>query len=131
MVIGTSALVAILTDEPERRDFIEKIEAADSRLLSTATFVEISILLEARYGPHGTRDLDLFLAKAAIELVPVDDEHAREARRAWARFGKGRHPASLNFGDCFAYALAIVTGEPLLFKGDDFGKTDVVRAADA
>jgi len=125
MVIDTSALVAILADEPERRRFIEAIEAADSRRLSTATFVEISIIIESRYGSDGLRDLDLFLNRAGIELIAVDSEHAHAARRAFSRFGKGRHRAGLNYGDCFSYALAIVAGEPLLFKGDDFGHTDV------
>jgi ribonuclease VapC len=125
MVIDTSALVAIFQGEPERRSFIEAIEAADSRLLSAATFVEISIVLESRHGDDGVRDLDLFLSRAGIELVPVDDEQARTARRAFSRYGKGRHRAGLNFGDCFAYAAAMAMGEPLLFKGDDFAHTDV------
>ncbi len=128
MILDTSALFAILGDEPERRSFNEAIEAAESRRMSVATFVEISIVLEARYGAEGSRELDLFLERAAIELVPVDLEQARLARRAWNRFGKGRHPAALNFGDCFAYALAAAVGEPLLFKGDDFAQTDIVPA---
>ena len=82
-------------------------------------------MVEARYGSAGLRDLDLFLDRAEVELVPVDVEQAREARRAFSRFGKGRHPAGLNFGDCFSYALARVLGAPLLFKGDDFAKTDL------
>ncbi|MGH7898242.1 MAG: type II toxin-antitoxin system VapC family toxin [Candidatus Binatia bacterium] len=126
MVIDTSALLAILQDEPERRAFNEALEAADSRRMSVATFVEVSIVIEARLGAAGQRDLDLFLERAAIELVGVDIEQSRAARRAFTRFGKGRHPAGLNFGDCFAYALATTLGEPLLFKGDDFCKTDVV-----
>jgi ribonuclease VapC len=129
VVIDTSALVAILQKEPERRPFIEAIEAADSRLLSVATFVEISIIIEARYGAEGLRDLDHFISRAAIELVPVDLEQGRLARNAFSRFGKGRHPAALNYGDCFSYALATALGEPLLFKGDDFGHTDAVAAA--
>jgi ribonuclease VapC len=128
MVIDTSAIVAILQDEPERALFIEAIEAADGRAMSTATFVEASLVIDARFGLEGVRDLDLFIEKAGIELVPVDHEHAREARRAYSRFGRGRHPAGLNVGDCFAYALAIVANEPLLFKGDDFGRTDVLPA---
>jgi ribonuclease VapC len=126
MVIDTSALLAILQDEPERRAFNEALESADSRRLSAASFVEVSIVIEARHGAAGQRDLDLFLERAAIEVVPVDVEQAREARRAFSRFGKGRHAAALNFGDCFAYALASVLGEPLLFKGTDFAKTDVL-----
>lgn len=125
MVVDTSALIAILQDEPERRSFNEALEAADARLISVATLVESSILIESRYGAEGLRDLDLLLERAGIEPVPVDLEQARAARSAWSRFGKGRHPAGLNFGDCFAYALARVLGEPLLYKGDDFSQTDV------
>ena len=126
MVVDTSVLLAILQNEPERRSFNEAIERADARRISAATFVEVSIVMEARHGAAGQRDLDLFLERAEIEIVGVDIEQAREARRAFARFGKGRHPAGLNFGDCFAYALAATLGEPLLFKGEDFSKTDVV-----
>jgi ribonuclease VapC len=125
MVIDTSALLAILQDEPERRAFNEAIEAADSRRMSTATFVEVSIVIESRYGAEGLHDLDLFVDQAGIELVSVDIEQAKVARRAFSRFGKGRHSAGLNYGDCFPYALAVVLGEPLLFKGEDFPHTDV------
>jgi ribonuclease VapC len=125
MVIDTSALLAILLDEPERRTFNEAIEAADSRVVSAATFVEISIVIESRFGAEGLRDLDLFLERAGIELVAVETDHAYVARRAFSRFGKGRHPAGLNYGDCFAYALATVLEEPLLYKGEDFGQTDI------
>ena len=125
MVIDTSALLAILQDEPERRAFNEAIEGAGSRLMSTATFVEVSIVVESRYGAEGLHDLDLFVDQAGIELVAVDAEQAKVARRAFSRFGKGRHPAGLNYGDCFAYALAVALGEPLLFKGEDFPQTDV------
>lgn len=128
MVIDTSALIAILGDEPERRAFIEKIEVAETRLISAVTFVETSIILEARHGAEGPRHFDLFLDRAGIEIAPVDDEQAREARLGFSRFGKGRHPAGLNFGDCFPYALAVTAGEPLLFKGDDFTNTDIVSA---
>jgi len=125
MVIDSSALLAVMQNEPERRQYLEAIEAADTRLMSTATFVETSIVLEVRYGADGLRDLDLFLSKAEVELVAVDSEQARVARRAYSRFGKGRHRAALNYGDCFSYALADVADEPLLFKGDDFVHTDV------
>lgn len=125
MVIDTSAFVAILTDEPERRLFIKAVEAAESRLVSAATFVETSTVIESRYGPEGLRDLDLFISKADAEVVAVDGEQAHAARRAFSRFGKGRHPAALNYGDCFSYALAVTRSEPLLFKGDDFAHTDV------
>jgi ribonuclease VapC len=124
MVIDTSALVAILQREPERRRFIEAIEAADRRLMSVATFVEISIVIEARHGSEGLRDLDHFISRAAIDLVAVDQEHGQVARAAFSRFGRGRHRAGLNYGDTFPYALAMLTGEPLLSKGDDFVQTD-------
>ena len=128
MVIDTSALVAILLDEPERRAFNEKIEADPRRLLSAVTFVETALVIEARVGEAGGRELDLFLHRANVETVPVDADQAEIARRAFRRYGRGRHPAGLNFGDCFAYALVKTTGEPLLFKGDDFGRTDIVAA---
>lgn len=127
MVIDTSALLAILQDEPERRAFNEAIEAADTRAMSMANFVETSIVVESRYGAEGIRDLDLFIERAAIELVDVTLPQGHAARRAFARYGKGRHPAGLNFGDCFAYALATERSEPLLFKGGDFDQTDVFR----
>lgn len=125
MVVDTSAVLAILQDEPERRSFNEALESADARLMSVATFVETSILVESRYGAEGLRDLDRLVERAGIELVPVDADQARAAREAWSRFGKGRHAAALNFGDCFSYALARVLGEPLLYKGGDFSQTDV------
>lgn len=125
MVIDPSALLAILRDEPERRIFNELIEASPNRRLSTASLVELSIVVEARQGAEGIRDLDLFIATAAIELVPFDIAQARIAREGFRRFGKGRHPAGLNLGDCFSYALARALDESLLFKGADFPLTDV------
>ena len=125
MVLDTSAVLAILQNEPERRKFNEAIDAAESRSLSTASFVECSIIVESRYGADGVRDLDLLIAKAQISLVSVDEEQANLARRAFRKFGKGRHPAGLNFGDCFSYALSKAMQEPLLFKGNDFSQTDV------
>jgi ribonuclease VapC len=125
MVLDTSAILAIFQDEPERRKFNEAIEAAETRSLSAASFVECSMILESRYGPDGVRDLDLFIAKARVAVVAVDEEQANWARSAFRKYGKGRHPAGLNFGDCFSYALAHALGEPLLFKGNDFPQTDV------
>jgi len=125
MVIDTSALLAILQDEPERRTFTEAIEAAETRSISAATFVETSIVIESRYGTAGLRDLDALIATATIALVPVDADQAQIARTAFSQFGKGRHPAGLNYGDCFSYALAKALGEPLLYKGSDFAQTDV------
>jgi ribonuclease VapC len=125
MVIDTSAVLAILQREPERRRFLEAIESADSIRMSVASFVEASIVIESRYGAEGLMDLDRFVSRAAMELVAVDPEQGESARRAFSRYGKGRHRAALNFGDCFSYAAAMVLGEPLLCKGDDFIHTDV------
>jgi len=125
MVLDTSAILAILQNEPERRKFNEAIEAAETRSLSTASFVECSMIVESRYGADGVRDLDLFIAKAQVSLVPVDEEQANLARRAFQKFGKGRHPAGLNFGECFSYASSRSLDVPLLFKGNDFNQTDV------
>lgn len=125
MVLDTSAILAILQNEPERRKFNEAIEAAETRSLSTASFVECSMIVESRRGPDGTRDLDLFIARAQIALVSVDEDQAHLARHGFQKFGKGRHPAGLNFGDCFSYALAHALDDNLLFKGNDFSQTDV------
>ncbi len=125
MVLDASALIAILSGEPEQQPFIRAIEQADVRLLSAATLLEASIVIETRYGSAGGHQLDRLLRRGEVEIVPVDFEQAREARAAWRRYGKGRHPAALNFGDCFSYALAVTRGEPLLFKGNDFSQTDV------
>jgi ribonuclease VapC len=125
MVLDTSAVLAILQNEPERRKFNEAIDAAETRSLSTASFVECSMIVESRYGADGVRDLDLFIAKAQISLAPVDEEQGNVARRAFRKYGKGRHPAGLNFGDCFSYALSKALQDPLLFKGNDFSQTDV------
>ena len=125
MVIDTSALVAMLSDEPEASSFEGAVQADPVRLMSTASYLEAAIVIEARFGESGGRELDLWLHRAAVDLVGVDVNHAEVARAAYRRFGKGRHPAALNYGDCFAYALAKVSGEPLLFKGNDFGHTDI------
>jgi ribonuclease VapC len=125
MVVDTSAVLAILQREPERRALLEVIEGADTVRMSVANFVEASIVIEARYGSDGLRDLDRFVSRAGIEMIPVDVEQGQLARSAFSRFGKGRHRAGLNYGDCFAYAAALAFSEPLLFQGDDFGHTDV------
>jgi ribonuclease VapC len=129
ILLDSSALVAILTGEPERQSFIERIESAGQNLMSVANYLETAIVIETRYGAEGGRDLDLFLSKAPIELAPVDAEQANLARWAYRQFGKGRHRAGLNFGDCFAYALAKLENRPLLYKGDDFCHTDLRSAA--
>jgi len=126
MVLDSSALLAILFSEAKRHDFVAAIDADPVRLLSAASFVECSIVVAAKRGPEGVRDLDHLLARAGIRLEPVDEEQAYLARGAWERFGKGRHAAGLNYGDCFAYALARMTNEPLLFAGENFARTDVV-----
>jgi ribonuclease VapC len=131
MVLDTSVFLAIFQDEPERRTFNEVIESADSRALSVATFVETSMVLESRYGAEGIRDFDLFLSKASISVLPVDVDQAHLARQAFRQYGKGRHPASLNFGDCFSYALAKSLAQPLLYKGQDFSQTDIQAAVKA
>ena len=125
MVVDTSALLAILQDEPEREACAEAIASAPSPCTSAATLVEASMVMESRYGAVGIQDLDLLIETAGIEIVPVDRQQANVARRAFRDFGRGRHPAGLNYGDCFAYALAHVRGERLLAKGDDFTKTDL------
>ncbi len=128
MVIDTSAIVAIFFDEPDAPHYRERIADDPIRLVSAATLVEAAMVIESRFGEAGGAELDLWLHKATVEVVAVTAEHADQARRAWRRFGKGRHPAGLNYGDCFSYALASLTGEPLLFKGNDFKQTDIEAA---
>ena len=128
MILDTSALLAILQNEPERRPFLEAIEEADSCALSAANLVEVSIVVEARWGLEGVQALDHFLEEAGVTIEPVDAAQAAEARRAYFRYGKGRHPAGLNYGDSFAYALARTRREPILYKGSDFAQTDLVAA---
>lgn len=128
MVIDTSAIVAIALDEQEAPVLEGKIIADPVRLISAATLLETAMVIEARLGDAGGCELDLWLHKAQIETIAVDVRQAEVARRAWRRYGKGRHPAGLNYGDCFSYALAAVRGERLLFKGDDFSRTDIVPA---
>jgi len=125
MVIDTSAVIAILHDEPERRQFLDAVEGAAARLMSVATFVETSMVVEGRRGAQGLRLYDRLAQRLAIELVPVDVEQGQVARDAFSRYGRGRHPASLTLGDCFTYALASVASEPVLCKGDDFAQTDI------
>ena len=129
MVLDTSALLALLLDEPEAEDFRAAVEEDTTRLVSAATLLEAALVIETRKGEPGGRELDALIHKAEIVVVAVDAEHVSEARRAFRRFGEGHHAAGLNFGDLFAYALARASGEPLLFKGDDFAKTDIIRVA--
>jgi ribonuclease VapC len=125
MVIDTSALVVMLSDEPEAERFETAVEADPVRLMSTASYLETAIVIETRFGEPGGRELDLWLHRAAVDLVGVDSDQADAARVAYRIYGKGRHRAGLKYGDCFSYALAKVSGQPLLFKGDDFARTDI------
>jgi ribonuclease VapC len=120
--LDTSGLLALLLDEPEAEGFRAAVEEDTTRLVSAATLLETALVIEARKGEPGGRELDALIQKADVVVVPVDAEHVSEARKAYRRFGKGRHAAGLNFGDVFAYALARTSGEPLLFKGDDFAR---------
>ena len=131
MVIDSSAILAILQNEPERRSFNEAIQSAAFRRLSAASLLELSIVLEARFGADGQGDLDVFVAAAEIEAVSFDRDQAELARLAFRRFGKGRHRAGLNLGDCFSYALAKSLAAPLLYKDDDFIHTDHAPAMEA
>ena len=129
MIVDTSALVAILYGEPEGARFTQMIHDADICRLSVANFVELSMVIESQLGPDAARQADAFLRRAGVVIEPVTVEQGQLARQAFLDYGKGRHSAALNFGDLFAYALAKATGEPLLFKGEDFARTDVAAAA--
>jgi ribonuclease VapC len=126
MVIDTSAVLTILFNESEAQQFAVAIENDPIRLISAPNVLEAMIVIEARKGEAGAREFDLMLHKASIDIVPFNKEHAEIARIAWQKYGKGNHPASLNIGDCFAYALSKNSAEPLLFKGNDFFQTDIM-----
>ena len=128
MILDTSALAAIMFGEPEADLYIQVIHGADRCLISAGNFLELAMVVEGQIGLEAGRHCDTFFRRAGIIIEPFTVEQAHLARQAFQDFGKGRHPAGLNFGDCFAYALAKVTGEPLLFKGEDFNKTDIVSA---
>jgi ribonuclease VapC len=125
MVIDTSALAAMFFREPERDIFRAAILEANNRLISAATVLEVGMVIEGRRGEGAGREFDLFTLRANFQIVAVDAEQAELARSAWRKYGKGRHPAALNFGDCFVYALAKAYGQPILAKGTEFGRTDV------
>jgi len=125
MVMDTSALMALLLGEPEAETFASAIASDSRRLLSAVSALEASIVIEARKGPDGSRELDLLLSRIGAVVVPFNQAQLQIARDAWRRFGKGNHPAGLNFGDCCSYALSKASHEPLLFKGKDFSQTDV------
>lgn len=128
MVLDASAVLAILLDEPEREDFIRRIAESGDPVISAATLLEASMVMESRFGVAGVTKLDEFLAAAEVRTIALDDMQAYVALEGFHHYGKGRSPAGLNFGDCFAYGLAMAHGRPLLFKGDDFRQTNVEAA---
>ena len=129
MIIDTSALIAILRDEPDASAYAAAIEAAAHRRMSAANLLEAAIVIDGSRDPVASRRFDDLVTEAQLVIEAVTEAHARIARDAYRDFGRGSgHPARLNFGDCFAYALARATGEPLLFKGDDFSHTDITPA---
>ncbi len=128
MIVDTSAVLAILFEESDSELYARALTQADSCRMSAASFVEAAVVIDSQTKDKGSRQFDAFIRRAAIAIEPVTEERAHIARRAYADFGKGRHPAGLNFGDCFSYALAKITGERLLVKGKDCEKTDVVSA---
>jgi ribonuclease VapC len=128
MILDTSALIAVLFREPEAPLYARLIHEAERCLISAGTFLELSMVLERQAAPDADRQCDQFFRRTGIVIEPFSVDQAYIARQAFHDFGKGRHPAGLNFGDCFAYALAKTTGEPLLFKGEDFKKTDITSA---
>lgn len=125
MVVDSSALLAILLGDPRHRAMTKALEQADEKRISAVNFVEASVVIETRKGAAGLIELDRIIELSGIEIAAIDEQIAREARTAYRHFGKGRHPARLNLGDCFAYALAKVLDEPILCTGGDFAKTDI------
>lgn len=125
VVIDTSAVVAILTLEHGAVELTVALEDHTPRLLAAPTLVELGIVFEARYGPAGGGVIERFVRESAVEISPCDRRHADRALDGWRRYGRGRHPAALNLGDCFSYGLATLTGYPLLCTGDDFAATDI------
>jgi ribonuclease VapC len=128
MILDSSPLIAILAGEPDAELYIQAISRAPRCRISAGSFIELSIVVESQFPGEVLRQCDALFRRVGIVIEPVTVEHAHLARQAFHDFGKGRHPAGLNFGDCFAYALARHTGEPLLFKGNDFSQTDIVSA---
>jgi ribonuclease VapC len=128
MILDSSVVLAIVLGEPGFELFVGAIASAPNCRISAASFVETSIVAEGRAGEQGLRQCDSFFRTSRVSVEPVTEEQAMLARQCYSDYGKGRHAAGLNFGDCFAYALAKVTGEPLLFKGQDFSQTDIQPA---
>ena len=131
IVVDTSALVAVLLGEAGWAQVQRKLETASRLLISAATMVEAGIVIEAKLGPAGQQQLDVLMRRLRMDVRPLDEEQAERAISAWRRYGRGRHPARLNLGDCFSYALAAELGLPLLFVGEDFAQTDVESALEA
>jgi ribonuclease VapC len=131
LIVDSSALLAIIFLEPDEPRMLNAIVEATSCRMSAANWLETAIVIDGRKSPVAAAQFTDVIARMAIEIVPVSPEHARVARLAHQRYGRGQHPARLNFGDCFAYALAKCTGEPLLFKGGDFSQTDIEPALTA
>ena len=130
MIIDTSALLTILFAEQDAERFADAIAGAEVRLISAASYLEAGIVIDKQIGAAAGRQLDALIARATISVEPITRDHADIARQAYLDFGKGNHPAGLNFGDCFSYALSKATGLPLLFKGNDFSQTDLVAVLD-
>ncbi|MGB0513353.1 MAG: type II toxin-antitoxin system VapC family toxin [Wenzhouxiangellaceae bacterium] len=128
MIIDTSALVSIFFGEPEQETFVRTIHAAEDCRISVVNHLELFMVIEHRGGAEQSRQVDHFLDRARISIEPVTLEQGQIARQAFLDFGKGRHPAGLNFGDCFAYALARISDRPLLYKGQDFARTDIAAS---
>jgi ribonuclease VapC len=128
MVIDASALVAILTNEDDAEQLEIAIDRDAVRMITVATVLETTIVLESRFGEAGTRESDLLIRRLPVDIRPVDCDQLEWARFAFQTYGRGHHPARLNFGDCFPYALSKITGEPLLYKGADFSQTDLASA---
>lgn len=128
MIVDTSALLAVILGEPDAEAILRALISADTVALSAATLTEALVVAEARQGRDAASDLAELLGEIEAEVVPLDEAQAEAAAGAWRRFGKGRHPAGLNLGDTYSYALSTTRGEPLLFTGDDFSATDVGQA---
>ena len=125
MVVDTSAVIAILSGEPETESFVRALADDSKIMISAFNALESAIVIEAKKGEAGGRELDLLLHRARIEVIPLNNDQAELALSAWRKYGRGNHSAGLNIGDCCAYALAKYSGEPLLFKGKDFSQTDI------
>jgi ribonuclease VapC len=128
MTIASSAVLAIVFQEPEAKRFAAAIASTPTRLMSTVNWLETLMVVEGRYGAESADDALLIMQSLDIQPLAFDREHMIEARAAWRRFGKGRHPAALNLGNCCAYAVALIRAEPLLYKGQDFSRTDITAA---